>query len=41
VHREQLNDLLADAGHISAETKEYLGGNALPLAHDAEQDVPM
>ena len=36
---EELDDLLADAGQVGAELDEDLGGDALALADQAEQDV--
>ena len=39
VAREQLDDLLADAGQVGAEADEDLGGDALALADETEQHV--
>ena len=39
VARQQLDDLLADAGQVGAQLHEHLGGHALALADEAEQDV--
>ena len=39
VAREQLDDLLADAVEVGAELHQDLGGDALALADQAEQDV--
>ena len=39
VAREELDDLLADAGQIGAELDEHLGGHALALTDEAQQDV--
>ena len=39
VAREQLDDLLAHAGQVGAELDEHLGGDALALADEAEEDV--
>ena len=39
VARQQLDDLLADAAEVGAELDEHLGGDALALADQAEQDV--
>src|SRR5690606_25390355 len=39
VAREQLDDLLAHAVEVGAELHEHLGGDALTLADEAEQDV--
>ena len=39
VARQQLDDLLADPGQVGAELDEDLGGDALALADEAEQDV--
>ena len=39
VAREQLDDLLADAGQVGAEADEDLSGDALALAYEAEQHV--
>ena len=39
VARQQLDDLLADAAEVGAELDEHLGGDALALADEAEQDV--
>src|SRR5690606_989217 len=39
VAREQLDDLLAHAVEVGAELDEHLGGDALALADEAEQDV--
>lgn len=39
VAREQLDDLLADTVQVGAELHEDLGGHALALADQAEQDV--
>ena len=36
---QQLDDLLADADEVGAELDEHLGGDALALADEAEQDV--
>ena len=36
---EQLDDLLAHAGEVGAELHEHLGGDALALADEAEEDV--
>ena len=36
---QELDDLLADAGEVGAELDEDLGGDALALADQAEQDV--
>ena len=36
---EQLDDLLADPGEVGAELDEHLGGDALALTDQAEQDV--
>ncbi len=36
---EQLDDLLAHAGQVGAELDEHLGGDALALTDEAEQDV--
>ena len=36
---QQLDDLLAHAGQVGAELDEHLGGDALALADQAEQDV--
>ena len=36
---EQLDDLLANAGEVGAELDEHLGGDALALADEAQQDV--
>ena len=36
---QQLDDLLADARQVGAELDEHLGGDALALADQAEQDV--
>jgi hypothetical protein len=37
--REQLDHSLADAGQVGAELHEHLGGDALTLADQAEQQV--
>ena len=39
VARQQLDDLLAHPGQVGAELDEHLGGDALALADEAEQDV--
>ena len=39
VAREQLDDLLAHAGQVGAELHEHLGGDALALTDEAEEDV--
>ena len=39
VARQELDDLLADPGQVGAELDEHLGGDALALADEAEQDV--
>ena len=39
VARQQLDDLLADAAEVGAQLDEHLGGDALALADEAEQDV--
>ena len=39
VARDQLDDLLADAGEVGAELDEHLGGDALALTDEAEEDV--
>ena len=39
VARQQLDDLLADAGQVGAQLHEHLGGDALALTDEAEQDV--
>ena len=39
VAREQLDDLLADPGQVGAELHEHLGGDALALTDQAEEDV--
>ena len=39
VAREQLDDLLADPRQVGAELHEHLGGDALALTDEAEQDV--
>ena len=39
VARQQLDDLLADAAEVGAELDEHLGGDALALADEAEEDV--
>ena len=39
VTAEQLDDLLADAVEVGAELHQDLGGDALALADQAEQDV--
>ncbi len=39
VAREQLDDLLADAVEVGAELDQHLGGDALALTNEAEQDV--
>ena len=39
VAREQLDDLLAHAGEIGAETDQDLGGDAFALADETEQHV--
>ena len=39
VAAEQLNDLLAHGRQVRAKLAEHLGGNALALADQAEQDV--
>ena len=39
VAREQLDDLLADPGQVGAQLHEHLGGDALALTDEAEQDV--
>ena len=39
VAREQLDDLLADAGQVGAEADEDLSGDALALAYETEQHV--
>src|SRR5207237_38451 len=39
VAREQLDDLLAHAGEVGAELDQHLGGHALALADEAEEDV--
>ena len=36
---EQLDDLLAHAGEVCAELHQDLGGHALALANEAEEDV--
>ena len=36
---EELDDLLADPGQVGAQLHEHLGGDALALADEAEQDV--
>ena len=36
---EELDDLLAHAGEVGAELHEHLGGHALALADEAEEDV--
>ena len=36
---EELDDLLADPGQVGAELHEHLGGHALALADEAEEDV--
>jgi len=36
---KQLDDLLADAGQVDAEADEDLSGDAVALAHEAEQEV--
>ena len=39
VARQQLDHLLADPGQVGAELDEHLGGDALALADESEQDV--
>ena len=39
VARQQLDDLLADAGQVGAELDEHLCGDALALTDEAQQDV--
>ena len=39
VARQQLDDLLADAGQVGAQLHQHLGGHALALADEAEEDV--
>ena len=39
VARQQLDDLLTDAAQVGAELHEHLGGDALALADEAEEDV--
>ena len=39
VAREELDDLLADTRQVGAELHEHLGGDALALADEAEEDV--
>ena len=39
IAREELDDLLADAGQVGAELHEHLGGHALALTDEAEEDV--
>ena len=39
VARQQLDHLLADAAEVGAELDEHLGGDALALTDEAEQDV--
>ena len=39
VAREQLDDLLADTGQVGAQLHEHLGGDALALTDEAEEDV--
>ena len=39
VARQELDDLLAHAGQVGAELHEHLGGDALALADQAEEDV--
>ena len=39
VARQQLDDLLAHPGQVGAELDEHLGGDALALADEAQQDV--
>ena len=39
VARQQLDDLLANPAEVGAQLHEHLGGNALALADEAEQDV--
>ena len=39
VARQQLDDLLAHAAEVGAQLHEHLGGDALALADEAEQDV--
>ena len=39
VARQQLDDLLAHAAEVGAELDEHLGGDALALADEAEEDV--
>ena len=39
VARQQLDDLLAHAAQVGAQLDEHLGGDALALADEAEQDV--
>ena len=39
VARQQLDDLLAHAGQVGAELDEHLGGHALTLTDEAEEDV--
>ena len=36
---QELDDLLAHAGQVGAELDEHLGGDALALADEPEQDV--
>ena len=36
---EELDDLLADPGQVGAQLHQHLGGDALALADEAEQDV--
>src|SRR4029450_9107378 len=36
---QQLDDLLADPGEVGAQLDQHLGGNALALADQPEQDV--
>ena len=39
VARQQLDDLLADPGQVGAQLDEHLGGHALALTDEAEEDV--
>ena len=39
VARQQLDDLLAHPGQVGAQLHEHLGGDALALADQAEEDV--
>ena len=39
VAREQLDDLLANPAEVGAQLDQHLGGDALALADEAEEDV--